>query len=47
MHKEVIGKYELGKVLAGGDFDCRIRLCTHVVTGGRYVIRIYAKAVLQ
>lgn len=43
----MIGKYELGIALAAGDFDCRTRLCSHVVTGASYVVRIYDKAVLE
>ncbi|ORC87980.1 putative protein kinase [Trypanosoma theileri] len=46
-HKQIVGKYELGKVLAAGYFDCRTRLCTHIVTGAQYVVRIYNKAVLS
>lgn len=44
--RQVIGKYEMGVALASGDFDCRTRLCSHVVTGAPYVVRIYDKAVL-
>ncbi|EAN94886.1 protein kinase, putative [Trypanosoma cruzi] len=44
--KQIVGKYELGKVLASGYFDCRTRLCTHIVTGAQYVVRIYNKSVL-
>ncbi|KAH9600604.1 Protein kinase domain [Trypanosoma melophagium] len=46
-HKQIVGKYELGKVLAAGEFDCRTRLCTHIVTGAQYVVRIYDKGVLS
>eukprot|EP00796_Vickermania_ingenoplastis_P010177 gene10177-7129_t len=45
--RQVIGKYELGAALAAGDFDCRTRLCSHVVTGAPYVVRIYDKSVLE
>lgn len=45
-HRQVIGNYELGRVLATGDFDCRTRLCTHVTTGVPYVVRVYDKHVL-
>jgi serine/threonine protein kinase len=45
-HRQIIGNYELGRVLATGDFDCRTRLCTHVATGVHYVVRIYDKRVL-
>nr|CCC91427.1 putative protein kinase [Trypanosoma congolense IL3000] len=44
--KQRVGKYELGKVLASGYFDCRTRLCTHIVTGAQYVVRIYNKNTL-
>jgi serine/threonine protein kinase len=44
---QVVGKYRLGKVLGAGDFDCRIRLCTHVVTGIEYAVKIYDKNVLS
>ncbi|AAZ12385.1 protein kinase, putative [Trypanosoma brucei brucei TREU927] len=44
--KQVVGKYELGKVLASGYFDCRTRICTHIVTGAQYVVRIYSKSTL-
>lgn len=44
--RQIIGKYELGAVLAAGDFDCRTRLCTHTVTGVTYVVRIYSKQIL-
>ncbi|RNF05019.1 putative protein kinase [Trypanosoma rangeli] len=44
--KQIVGKYELGKVLASGYFDCRTRLCTHIVTGAQYAVRIYNKSVL-
>ncbi|KAG8348988.1 Protein kinase domain [Trypanosoma vivax] len=43
---QIVGKYELGKVLASGYFDCRTRICTHIVTGAQYVVRIYSKNVL-
>ncbi|CAD2218440.1 Protein kinase domain containing protein, putative [Angomonas deanei] len=43
----IIGKYELGVVLAAGDFDCRTRLCKHLVTGVTYVVRIYSKSILN
>ncbi|KEG14462.1 putative protein kinase [Trypanosoma grayi] len=46
-HKKIVGKYELGRVLASGYFDCRTRLCTHIVTGAQYVVRIYDKGVLS
>ncbi|KPA85761.1 hypothetical protein ABB37_00117 [Leptomonas pyrrhocoris] len=45
-HRQIIGNYELGRVLATGDFDCRTRICTHVTTGVPYVVRIYDKHVL-
>ncbi|CAG9573983.1 conserved hypothetical protein [Leishmania major strain Friedlin] len=45
-HRQVIGNYELGRVLATGDFDCRTRLCRHITTGVRYVVRVYDKRVL-
>ncbi|CAJ1024694.1 Protein tyrosine kinase/Protein kinase domain containing protein, putative [Leishmania lindenbergi] len=45
-HRQVIGNYELGCVLAMGDFDCRTRLCRHVTTGVPYVVRVYDKRVL-
>ncbi|KPI89418.1 hypothetical protein ABL78_1454 [Leptomonas seymouri] len=45
-HRQIIGKYELGGVLATGDFDCRTRLCTDVMTGAPYVVRVYDKHVL-
>lgn len=45
-HRQIIGNYELGRVLATGDFDCRTRLCTHVTTGVPHVVRIYDKHVL-
>src|SRR5687768_2439560 len=44
---QIVGKYRLGKVLGAGDFDCRIRLCTHVSTGLQYAIKIYDKNVLR
>lgn len=43
---QIVGKYELGRVLASGDFDCRTRICTHVVTGAQYAVRIYDKRIL-
>lgn len=46
IHRQVIGKYEMGTALASGDFDSRTRLCSHIVTGATYVVRIYDKAVL-
>ncbi|KAG5504990.1 hypothetical protein JKF63_04437 [Porcisia hertigi] len=45
-HRHVIGNYELGRILATGDFDCRTRLCTHIGTGVQYVVRVYDKRVL-
>ena len=42
----IVGKYEIGKAIAAGDFDCRIRHCTHIVTGAQYAIRIYDKSIL-
>lgn len=36
----------MGPALASGDFDGRTRLCSHIVTGAPYVVRIYDKAVL-
>jgi serine/threonine protein kinase len=44
---QIVGKYEMGKVLAAGDFDCRTRICTHIVTGAQYAVRIYDKAILS
>lgn len=46
MQRQVIGKYELGRVLATGDFDRSTRLCWHLATGVPYVIRIYDKRIL-
>lgn len=43
---QIVGKYEMGRVLAAGDFDCRTRICTHVVTGAQYAVRIYDKNIL-
>ncbi|KAG5505475.1 hypothetical protein GH5_03503 [Leishmania sp. Ghana 2012 LV757] len=45
-HRQVIGNYELGRVLATGDFDCHTRLCKHIATGVSYVVRVYNKRVL-
>ncbi|KAG5479649.1 hypothetical protein CUR178_03411 [Leishmania enriettii] len=45
-HRQVIGNYELGRVLATGDFDCHTRLCKHIPTGVSYVVRVYNKRVL-
>jgi hypothetical protein len=42
----VVGNYELGKVLGSGDFDCRIRLCTHR-SGATYAVKIYSKHLLS
>jgi serine/threonine protein kinase len=42
----IVGKYEIGKAIASGDFDCRIRHCTHIITGAQYAVRIYEKAIL-
>lgn len=36
----------MGTALASGDFDSRTRLCSHIVTGATYVVRIFDKAVL-
>lgn len=44
---QVVGKYALGKVLGSGDFDCRVRLCTHTSTGAVYAVRIYEKKILR
>ncbi|KAG5479107.1 hypothetical protein LSCM1_02957 [Leishmania martiniquensis] len=45
-HRQVIGNYELGRVLATGDFDCHTRLCKHISTGVSFVVRVYSKRVL-
>jgi serine/threonine protein kinase len=42
-----VGLYELGAVLGTGDFDCRIRKCKHVITGGEFAVKIYSKEVLS
>jgi serine/threonine protein kinase len=36
----------MGRVLATGDFDCRTRICTHIITGAQYAVRIYDKLIL-
>lgn len=36
----------MGRVLATGDFDCRTRICTHIITGAQYAVRIYDKQIL-
>lgn len=36
----------MGRVLATGDFDCRTRICTHIITGAQYAVRIYDKHIL-
>lgn len=43
---KVVGKYELGRVLGAADFDCRIRVCTHIVTGNVFAVKIYDKTIL-
>ncbi|CCW66311.1 unnamed protein product [Phytomonas sp. Hart1] len=45
-HRRIVGNYELGAILAIGDFDSYTQLCTYIPTGVSYVVRIYDKALL-
>jgi serine/threonine protein kinase len=44
--KNIVGNYQLGKVMGTGDFDCTIRSCTHITTGLQRAVRVYSKQVL-
>ncbi|CCW61968.1 unnamed protein product [Phytomonas sp. EM1] len=44
--RRIVGNYELGAILAIGNFDCYTQLCTYIPTGACYVARIYDKALL-
>ena len=45
-YTQIVGNYTLGEVIGAGEFDSRIRKCTHNKTGKTYAIKIYDKCIL-
>jgi serine/threonine protein kinase len=45
--RNTVGNYVLREVLGTGDFDCRIRKCSHKETNVEFAVKIYSKQVLR